>query len=69
MYLSVTLTWLAAESACPTVGQTLSSVNLLESRDQSAIMPSAVECSKPGYDRALGLALASLGLPQGNVKN
>jgi hypothetical protein len=29
----------------------------------------AVECSKPGPDRALGSGVASLGLPQGIVKN
>jgi len=30
---------------------------------------SAAEHSKLGFYRALGLGLASLGLPQGNVKN
>ena len=29
----------------------------------------AVECSKLGFDRALGFGWASLGLPQGNVKD
>src|SRR5580693_8282982 len=28
-----------------------------------------MECSKPGLDRTLGFGWASLGLPQGNVKN
>ena len=41
----------------------------LKHAPSGAIMPSAVECSKPGLDRTLGFGWASLGLPQGNVKN
>ena len=36
---------------------------------KTPIMPWAVECSKLGFDWASGFGWASLGLPQGNVKN